>query len=98
MKDYVLSRLAQTDLDDIWEFTAKTWNVDQAEVYVSKMRQAIDQLVTGQKLSRSADDIGPGYRKLRVKSHFIFFRVEGDTLHVVRILHERMDFRSHLGN
>jgi toxin ParE1/3/4 len=98
VKRYLLSRLAQIDLDEIWDYTARTWNIDRAELYVSEIRQALHALVDGHLIGRPANEIGAGYRKLRVNSHFIFYRVESETFLVVRVLHQRMDFRSHISN
>ncbi|MBV9775965.1 MAG: type II toxin-antitoxin system RelE/ParE family toxin [Acetobacteraceae bacterium] len=43
------------------------------------------------------DAIRPGYRKLAVASHFLFYRVtEAGMIDVVRILHQRMDIAAHL--
>jgi len=37
-----------------------------------------------------------GYRRLRHESHFIFYRVRGNVLHIERILHVRMHIPRHL--
>ena len=41
-------------------------------------------------------DVRQGYRKIRSGSHVIFFKVTGEGIDVVRILHQRMDFERHL--
>ena len=61
------------------------------------IRDACAALATGDASGRDASDVGPGYRKLRVRGHVIFFRPTADgSLVIVRILHERMDASSHL--
>ena len=47
-------------------------------------------------LGRSCDAICEGYRKFRVGRHVIFYRVIDRGIDVVRVLHQRMDFESHL--
>jgi len=42
------------------------------------------------------DYIRKNYRASKVKSHLIFFKVEKDIIHIVRILHEIMDIKSRL--
>jgi toxin ParE1/3/4 len=97
VKRYVLSRAAAADLGAIWEYTAETWSADQAERYILSIRDALDALAAGRKLGRSVEDIRPGYSCLAVGSHMIFYRViEKGSIHVVRILHRRMDFTSRL--
>ena len=37
MGRFVLSPRAQTDLDDIWNYTAGRWGLDQAETYTRQL-------------------------------------------------------------
>lgn len=91
MKKYTLSPLAQSDIEDIWDFTAERWNVDQAEVYVRQIWEAIGVIADKPGLGQSCDDVRAGYQKWPVGSHILFYRVVADAIDVVRILHERMD-------
>jgi toxin ParE1/3/4 len=93
---YVVSRLAERDLDDIWDYTAERWSTDQAEDYVGRMRTAVEILAADPARGRPCDDIRQGYRKYRVGSHMIFYRIRGGRIVIVRILHQRMDFQRHL--
>jgi toxin ParE1/3/4 len=96
MTGYVLSPAARADLDSIWDYTAETWSIDQAESYVLGIRAGCEALASGQRRGRSAEDIRPGYRKLAVGSHFLFYRMTDDgAVDVVRILHQRMDVPAH---
>lgn len=94
---FVLSPKAQDDLNQIWDYTLKRWGADQAERYIRDIRDAVLDLVAGNKPSQPIDDIRPGYKKTLVGSHLIFFKIE-DTgiLDFVRILHSRMDTERHL--
>jgi toxin ParE1/3/4 len=97
VKGYVFSLAAQRDLDHIWDYSAETWSPAQANRYVENIRDACERLGTGRTRGRSIDDVRPGYFKLAVKSHFLFYRViEGDIVDIVRILHQRMDLEAHL--
>lgn len=42
MSGYVLSPLAQADLDQIWDYTAERWDEDQADRYIFVVRAAIE--------------------------------------------------------
>ena len=44
----------------------------------------------------ATEDIRPGYRKVGVGSHVMYFRMWADTLEIVRILHWRMDVARHI--
>lgn len=96
MKRYVLSRAAEADLGAIWDYTAETWSLEQAERYVLLVRGALEALAAGTKTGRSAEEIRPGYACLAVGSHMIYRLIDNDVIHVVRILHRRMDFASRL--
>lgn len=96
MTGFLLSPAAQADLDEIWDYTAQRWNVDQAETYINALRDACHDLAAGKRVSRLAD-IREGYRKLLVGSHVLFFKQsDAGQIVIVRILHQRMDTDKHL--
>ena len=88
---YVLSPRARTDLDDIWSYTAENWGTDQAERYIRILQQSIETVALDPRRGRSCDEIRPGYRRYSVASHVLFFRMAGDQVDIVRILHQGMD-------
>jgi toxin ParE1/3/4 len=95
---YVLSPRAQLDLDDIWNSTEGRWGIDQAETYIRQIWQHIALIAAHPALGRSCDEVRVGYHKYPAGSHLLFYRITGDGIDVVRILHERMDFAQHLPN
>jgi toxin ParE1/3/4 len=96
MTGYVLSPLAQLDLDEIWNYTAARWSHSQAERYLRDICQAIEVVAGDPRRAKACDEIRPGYRKFSVGTHVWFFRTLGDGIDVVRILHQRMDFARHI--
>ena len=96
MTGFLLSPAAQADVDDIWNYTAQRWNIDQAETYINALRDACHDLAAGTRMSRPVD-IREGYRKLLVGSHVLFFKSnEAGQIVIIRILHQRMDTQKHL--
>lgn len=91
-----LSPRAQADLDEIWDFTAKRWGLDQAETYTRLLQGAIETIAAEPTRGRACDDIRAGYRKYPVGSHVLFYRKTEAGTDVVRILHQRMDVIRHL--
>ena len=75
MKGYVLSPAAQADLSQIWDYSARNWGAEQADRYILAIRDACEALADGSRRGRAVDDIRPGYRKLAVASHFLFYRI-----------------------
>ena len=87
---------ARTDLDDIWDYTAQRWGIDQAERYLRRIAEAAELIAETPGRGRSCDHVREGYRKYPVGSHVIFYRETGGNIDVVRILHQQMDFDRHL--
>jgi toxin ParE1/3/4 len=92
---YRLSPLAETDLEDIWLYTFRTWSIEQADSYHAGLVAAFEGLAAGQKTGRAVD-IRDGYFKYAVGSHLVFYRVSDLDIHVIRVLHQRMDANRHL--
>ncbi len=92
MKGLLLSPAARADLEEIWDYTARTWGKAQAERYILEIREACESLARGTRQGRPIDDIRPGYHKLAVRSHFLFYRLtDAGQIDIVRILHRKMD-------
>ena len=87
---------ALDDLDQIFEVTLETWGVAQAEYYLSQLRAAVDGVVEHPRSGRIYDVAATEYRAVRSGRHLIFYRLDLDTIVVVRILHDRMDIPSRL--
>jgi len=88
---------ARADLDSIWDYTADTLGIDQADRYILGIRNSCLALARAETTGRDASDIPPGYRKMQSGRHVIFYRLpDKDTLDVVRVLHGRMEFPAHL--
>jgi toxin ParE1/3/4 len=97
MARFTLSPAARADMEGIWDCTAVNWGETQAEQYTRDILAACVAIANGAAISRSAEDIRPGYRKLSVGSHLLFFRMTDETtFDIVRILHQRMDPLRHL--
>jgi toxin ParE1/3/4 len=96
MARYVLSPRAQSDLDEIWNYTARQWSIDQAERYIRDLMKAIEAASNNPRSGRTCDEIREGYFKLLVGSHVLFYRALDGKIDIVRILHQRMDFDRHL--
>ena len=96
MSPYLLTPAARADLDDIWDYSETNWGTVQAETYVRAIDAACRGLHTGASVSQSADNIREGYRKAYVGRHVLFYRQGDDGIVIVRILHQRMDIKTHL--
>jgi len=96
---FYLTHKAKADLKDIARYTQRQWGVKQRNIYLTQLDDAFHSLADEPDKGRSCDDIRPGYLKYRVSKHFVFYRmVESSDIEIVRVLHERMNFETHLNN
>ena len=96
MADYRLSREADNDISAIAHYTLEAWTEAQADRYVLGLHATLERLAANPHLGMACDDLRPGYRRRRYRSHMVFYKlVDGDIL-VVRILHAQMDYLQHL--
>ncbi len=89
-RPYLLSPLAEADLEDIWLYSVKTWSREQAETYHAGIVAAFEGLASGAKIGRRTE-FREGYFQYAVGSHLVFYRETESRLVVIRILHNRMD-------
>ena len=92
----VLTPRAQADLDEIWDYTADRWGLDQAETYTRQLWKDIAIVANRPSLGRECTEVRRGYRMYASGSHVLFYRHTADSIDVVRILHERMDYERHI--
>lgn len=86
-------RAAHRDLLDIWQYTRRTWNEDQADSYLIEIDRAIRGIAAGELIGTPHEY---QYRKRRVKAHVIFYRENDSEIVIIRVLHVRMDVARHL--
>lgn len=89
------SPAAVADIGGIWDYTAETWGMDQADRYVDDIRSACVALAGGKRAGRKVD-VRDGYLKYPVGRHLIFFRQDVPGIVVIRVLHQSMDVERHL--
>ena len=88
---------AESDLSKIFEYTALNWGIDQAEKYQDDLFAGMLLLTKNKEIGKLYPYTKESYRKLHVKRHLIFYRIDGQTCIIVRILHDRMDIKKQLG-
>ena len=92
---YRLSPRAESDLEEIWRFTLRTWSLEQADRYHNAIVDAFEDLAADRRSGRPVD-IRDGYFNYPVGAHVVFYRFLESGLVVVRVLHRRMDVERHL--
>ena len=95
---FVISKIAVSDLEDIWLYTVGNWSVEQADRYYNLIFDEVNFICRNINTGKSIEHVRKGYRASKVKSHLIFFRVKNDTVEIIRILHEQMDIKNRLND
>jgi len=94
---YKVSVKARLDLIGIWEYTAEKWSLKQADAYYQIIVNKFSDICSRPDLGKNYDDLREGYYGLAVKSHMIFYKYHNHrTIQIVRILHQRMDYKSRI--
>jgi len=95
---YKISIEAQNDIENIWLYTFETWSLEQADRYYDLIFDEIEFISKNPKSGKDYNDIRKGYYRSKVKSHYIFYKInqKEEEIEIVRILHQLMDIESRL--
>jgi len=84
---------AETDLAEIFEYLHQH-NPSVAEHYATAFYEKGQALARFPEIGRSRPEIAPNLRSTLVKPYVIFYRLDGDVVQILPILHARRDLRS----
>lgn len=96
MRRLEFAEIARSDLKSIRRYSQRTWGLERAVQYVAALRDTMKGLVAGTVVSRERDDLRPGLHVATSGRHCVFFEADRSRVLVVRVLHDRMDYRRHL--
>lgn len=88
---YDLTEQAAQDLEDIFDYTASEFGIDQAITYVGEFEGAFESLAANPELGRERAEIRKDLRSLVKNSHVIFYRIVKKRVRILRILHASRD-------
>lgn len=91
MRGVSLSARAESDLIDIWRYTADRWGEARADSYLVAIQSGVMQLVDQPELGAERDSVRDGYRVLFINQHAIYYLAEKANVRIIRVLHMRMD-------
>lgn len=95
---YIISQLASQDLENIWLYTFENWSIEQADTYFNLIMDEIEYISCKPESGYDFSHVRKGYLRSRIKSHFIFYRInqKKKLVEIIRILHQKMDIESRL--
>lgn len=90
MPDVRLSLRAETDLKAIWDFIAGD-NPTAADAVIRHIRDRVAMLADHPFLEPARPEIGTEVRFLVVGRYLVLYRLDGDTVVIVRVVHGARD-------
>lgn len=75
------------------------WGEEQTVVYFTEIANILDSLAIFPRMGRRTDHVPLGVFSIPAGHHSILYRINDDhgIVHILRIVHERMDIPTHLG-
>ncbi len=98
MMKYKISLEASQDIENIWLYTIERWSIEKADRYFNLIMDEIEYLAKDPKSGKDYNKVRKGYFRSRIKSHFIFYKInkQDEEVEIIRILHQRMDIEIRL--
>jgi toxin ParE1/3/4 len=90
MPRVIVSPLAQTDIDEIWDNIARD-SIAQANRWVDEIDQRFELLADNRRLGVARGDLRPGLRRFRYARYLIYYRLVRGGIEVIRVVHGARD-------
>ncbi len=91
-----VSARARQDLAEIRDYSRSEFGHATGDTYLLGFDKHFERLMDFPELGVAVPDDTHGRRMFRYRSHFVFYRVDGQNLKIVRILHIARDAQQHL--
>ena len=95
-KIYILSEIADKDLEDIFDYTFDEFGFDQAEKYLLEIEEIFQNLIINPQIEKKRDEIKQGLYSFPKDNHIIFYRILDNHIRIVRVLHGSRDISKYL--
>lgn len=92
----ILSKAADADLEDIFDYTVEKYGLDQAVSYVSGFDNTFNMIAENPEIGKERKEIRNELRSFSKDHYVIFYRLIDDRIRIVRILHESRDLKNFL--
>lgn len=88
---YILSEIADKDLEDIFDYTFDEFGFNQAEKYLLEIEEIFQHLIVNPQIGKKRDEIKQGLYSFPKDNHIIFYRILDNHIRIVRVLHGSRD-------
>lgn len=88
---YVLSREADNDLEEIFDYTFEEFGFNQAVKYLGEIDDVFVKLTNTPEIGRTRNEIKKSLYSLPIGNHVVFYRIQKEHIRIVRVLHGAKD-------
>ena len=96
MSSYKLTTPAANDYVDILAYTLDKWGIEQYKKYQTLLASAFQKIADNPVLDRNYAGTPRAVYGYHTGSHVVFYRRATSHVEILRILHQRMDFKRYL--
>uniref|UniRef100_UPI00405667D4 type II toxin-antitoxin system RelE/ParE family toxin n=1 Tax=Candidatus Electrothrix sp. TaxID=2170559 RepID=UPI00405667D4 len=87
----VISPVAQNDFKNIFQFGLRHWGKNQSISHLNNLKNHLWTLTQHPHIGIERPELQPEIRSIPSTSHVIFYRIQAQTIEIIRILHVRQD-------
>lgn len=71
---YEISLAAESDLEDIFDYSAKEFGLDQAVAYLASFEDLFTKICLNPRMGRERNEIRKGLKSITQENHIVFYR------------------------
>jgi toxin ParE1/3/4 len=87
------SQKALSDLKEIYTYSIAQWSESQANKYYFDLIQNCHKIQSFPLIGKIYSNVYSQPRGLKVHKHLVFYKIEKDSIRIIRILHESKDLK-----
>ena len=96
MNEFVLSKRAEADIDEIWTYIARN-NREAADRQIDRIYDRFELLIEKFDFGESIGELTAGLWRTRVGNYVIYYECERGAILIRRVLHAACDVRKFFG-
>ncbi len=97
MNEFVLSKRAEADIDEIWTYIARN-DRQAADRQIDRIYDRFEILVQQPEFGESVGYLTAGLRRTRVGNYIIYYEIEPDHVRIRRVFHGARDVKKFFGS
>jgi toxin ParE1/3/4 len=97
VKQLDIKATARAELAIIYDYSVAEFGLTVAETYLAGLRNAFERLLEFPFMGTIYPDVTPEVRVIFHRSHRVFYRIDGEVVLIIRILHKMRDARAVFG-